>query len=97
VVACALDHPIAGMGRIELSRLNGERFVDFQRCWGARDLADEVLAGAGVDRRVALEVSDIHSLLDLVECGLGVALVPQSYSAKTDQVAFVGLTGPGPK
>jgi DNA-binding transcriptional LysR family regulator len=97
VVACALDHPIAALPRVELGELRGERFVDFQRGWGARDLADEVLAGAGVDRRVALEVSDIHSLLDIVECGLGVALVPQSYSTKTDAAAFVGITGASPK
>ena len=97
VVACALDHPFAAAARVDLPLLRGERFVDFQRDWGARDLADEVLAGAGLERRVALEVTDIHSLLDLVACGLGVALVPQYYSAKTDQVAFVPFAGPVPK
>jgi hypothetical protein len=41
-------------------------------------------------------VTDVHSLLDLIACGLGVALVPQSFSVKTDRVRFVGLTEPAP-
>jgi DNA-binding transcriptional LysR family regulator len=96
VLACAPDHPFATAGRIELPQLHGERFVDFRRGWGARDLADQVLTDAGVDRRVALEVTDVHSLLDLVACGLGVALVPQSFSVKTEKVHFIGLAGPIP-
>ena len=51
------------------------------------------LATAQVDRRVALEVTDVHSLLDLVTFGLGVALVPQSFSVKTDRARFVELAG----
>ena len=35
----------------------------------------------------------MHSLLDLVACGLGVALVPSSFSVKTDQVRFIPLDG----
>lgn len=92
VLACALDHPLAGAARVSPADLRDERFVDFQRDWGTRDLVDSLLA----DRRVGLEVTDVHSLLDLVACGLGVALVPQSFSVKTDRVRFVGLTAPAP-
>jgi DNA-binding transcriptional LysR family regulator len=91
VLACAPEHSLAVESRISLSRLRDQRFVDFPADWGARDHADVVLANAGVDRRVALEVTDVHSLLDLVACGLGVALVPQSFSVKTDKVRFIGL------
>jgi DNA-binding transcriptional LysR family regulator len=52
-----------------------------------------VLAAAGVERRVSLEVTDVHSLLDLVTFGLGVALVPQSFAVKTDRVRFIRLAG----
>jgi len=93
VLACGLKHPLADEPEVEPAALSAERFVDFQPGWGTRDLADEVLAAAGVDRRVALEVTDIHSLLDLVACDLGVALVPQSFSVKTDQARFIPLTG----
>ncbi|WP_440105816.1 LysR family transcriptional regulator [Streptosporangium sp. H16] len=96
VLACAPDHPFAAREKVELPELRAERFVDFQPDWGTRDLVDEVFAAAGVERRVSLEVNDVHSLLDLVTFGLGVALVPQSFAVKTDRVRFVGLAGAVP-
>ncbi|MBB4912186.1 LysR family transcriptional regulator [Actinophytocola algeriensis] len=92
VLACAHDHPLARADRVSPATLTGERFVDFAPDWGTRDLVDSVVG----PRHVALEVTDVHSLLDLVACGLGVALVPQSFSVKTDRVRFVGLTLPAP-
>lgn len=94
VLACGPDHPLAGRAHVAVTDLRVERFVDFQRDWGTRDVVDALLAAAGVERRVALEVNDVHSLLDLIACGLGVALVPRSFSVKTDRVRFVGLTDP---
>src|SRR5882757_1501574 len=93
VLACAPGHPLATPTAVKLADLTEEQFVDFPPDWGTRDLADRVLAAAGVERRVALEVTDVHSLLDLVACGLGVALVPRSFSAKTDRVRFIALDG----
>nr|WP_042183678.1 LysR family transcriptional regulator [Kibdelosporangium sp. MJ126-NF4]CEL15727.1 putative LysR-family transcriptional regulator [Kibdelosporangium sp. MJ126-NF4]CTQ93653.1 putative LysR-family transcriptional regulator [Kibdelosporangium sp. MJ126-NF4] len=89
VLACGLEHPLANRIAVSLTDLTGEPFVDFQQDWGSRDLVDSVLA----ERRIAFEVNDVHSLLDLVRFGLGVALVPQSFSVKTDQVRFVGVDG----
>ncbi|GIH51511.1 LysR family transcriptional regulator [Microbispora rosea] len=96
VLACAPGHPLATPGKVGLKALRGERFVDFPPDWGTRTRADEALAAAGVDRHVALEVTDVHSLLDLVGNGLGVALVPRSFSAKTARVRFLELADPVP-
>ncbi|MFE9765515.1 LysR family transcriptional regulator [Streptomyces sp. NPDC005808] len=93
VLACALEHPYAGRAQVALAELRDEEFVDFHPDWGTRDLVDSLLAAADVERHVSLEVTDTHSLLDLVTCGLGVALVPQSFAVKTDRVRFVGLAG----
>jgi DNA-binding transcriptional LysR family regulator len=41
-------------------------------------------------------VTDVHPLLDLVTFGLGVALVPQSFAARTDRARFVPLAGTRP-
>jgi DNA-binding transcriptional LysR family regulator len=87
VLACAPTHPLASATRVPVAALTGERFVDFAPDWGPRDLVDSVVG----DRHVALEVTDVHSLLDMVACGLGIALVPQSFSVKTDKARFVGL------
>lgn len=96
VLACALDHRFADCDEVKLPDLSDERFVDFPPDWGTRDLADRVLAEAGVDRHVALQASDVHSLLDLVSFGLGVALVPQSFTVKTNRVRFLPLAGDVP-
>ncbi|SDT72982.1 LysR family transcriptional regulator [Jiangella sp. DSM 45060] len=82
VVLCRPDHPLAGHGSIELDRLHSTAFVDFQEEWGARQLADAAFAAAGLDRRVTMEVNDVHTLLDLVGHGLGVALVPEHVTRK---------------
>ncbi len=96
VLACAPEHPFAAREKVEPAELRSERFVDFPPDWGTRDLVDGVLTAEGVERRVSLEVTDVHSLLDLVTFGLGVALVPQSFSVKTDRVRFVELAGAVP-
>ncbi len=93
VLACALDHRLAAQDRVKLADLTDEQFVDFPCDWGTRELADRVLAAAGVERRVSLEVADVHSLLDLISFGLGVALVPRSFSGKTNRARFVELDG----
>jgi DNA-binding transcriptional LysR family regulator len=91
VLACALGHPLAARDVVAPAELADERFVDFHQGWATRDLADAVLADAGVERRVALEVTDVHSLLELVAFGLGVALVPRSFSLKTAEARFIEL------
>jgi DNA-binding transcriptional LysR family regulator len=97
VLACALDHRFADHDEVKLQDLADERFVDFPPDWSTRDLSDLVLAEAGVERRVALEASDVHSLLDLVAFGLGVALVPRSFTVKTDRARFIPLAGDVPQ
>ena len=96
VLACAPGSPFAARESVALAELAGQSFVDFNADWGTRDVVDRALAAAGVERRVAVEVNDVHSLLDFVTFGLGVALVPQSFALKTDRVHFVGLHGDVP-
>ncbi|MFJ6670738.1 LysR family transcriptional regulator [Actinosynnema sp. NPDC091369] len=91
VLACAPELPFAERESVRLAELAGQSFVDFNRDWGTRDDVDRALATAGVDRKVAVEVNDVHSLLDFVGFGLGVALVPASFAAKQTRARFVDL------
>jgi DNA-binding transcriptional LysR family regulator len=91
VLACAPELPFAERESVRLAELAGQPFVDFNPDWGTRDDVDRALATAGVDRRVAVEVNDVHSLLDFVGFGLGVALVPASFAAKQTRARFVAL------
>ncbi|WP_447004765.1 LysR family transcriptional regulator [Saccharothrix isguenensis] len=91
VLACAPELPLAGRESVRLAELAGQPFVDFNPDWGTRDDVDRALATAGVDRKLAVEVNDVHSLLDFVGFGLGVALVPRSFAGKQTRAVFVDL------
>jgi len=81
-VLCHPSHRLATGGPVTPDELGGEPFVDFHHDWGPRRTTDAAFAAAGVHRTVALEVNDVHSLLDLVEEGLGIAVVPRHFAHK---------------
>lgn len=87
VLASSQTHPLAGQTGVPLESLAGEPFVDFARDWGTRRLVDRAFAEAGLERSIAFEVSDLDTLLQLVERGLGVALLPEPV-AKTTRFAL---------
>ena len=64
--------------RVELSRLAEATFVDFPAGWGVRAAVDHAFAAAGVRRRATIEVADVGTCLQLLQAGLGVALLPPS-------------------
>ena len=81
-VLCHPSHRLSTGGPVTPEELGGEPFVDFHPDWGPRRTTDAAFAAAGVHRTVALEVNDVHSLLDLVEEGLGIAVVPRHFAHK---------------
>ncbi|MYV54285.1 LysR substrate-binding domain-containing protein [Streptomyces sp. SID3212] len=95
VLLCHPGHPLAGAAGVGWADLGGEVFVDFHEDWGARGLNDRAFAAAGTARRVALEVNDVHSLIELVGHGLGIAVVPRPIARKKEAAALrtVPLTG----
>lgn len=96
VLACGPKHHLAEREQVGLADLKDESFVDFHPGWITRDVTDHALAGARIERRVALEVNDVHSLLDFVGAGLGIALVPHSFTGKQTRARFVPLEAPVP-
>ncbi|MFL4902317.1 LysR substrate-binding domain-containing protein [Streptomyces sp. MMS24-I2-30] len=93
-VLCHPSHRLATAGAVlEPDDLGGEVFVDFHPDWGPRRTTDAVFAAAGVRRTVALEVNDVHSLLDLVDENLGIAVVPRHFRHKRPSLAALPLKG----
>jgi DNA-binding transcriptional LysR family regulator len=82
VLLCHPDHRLAGSERVRWTDLEGESFVDFHADRAVRRRTDQAFAEARTERRVALEVNDVHSLIDLVGHGLGVAVVPRPVARK---------------
>jgi len=76
------DHPLADLEVVDVEALRSEDFVDFSADWGARRVNDLAFARADTERRISVEVNDVHTLLDFVQQGLGVALVPAPVTRK---------------
>jgi len=95
-VLCHPDHPLATAGAaVTPEEIDAEVFVDFHPDWGPRRITDAAFAAAGVRRTVALEVNDVHSLLDLVDENLGIAVVPRHFRHKREALTALPLKGTG--
>jgi DNA-binding transcriptional LysR family regulator len=92
VLACGPTHPLRDRDAVDLRELRDEAFVDFYPGWVTRDVVDQAMAAERVERRVAFEVNDVHSLLDLVGYGLGVAVVPEVFTHKKTAARFVPIS-----
>ncbi|MYQ76285.1 MULTISPECIES: LysR substrate-binding domain-containing protein [unclassified Streptomyces] len=95
VLLCAPGHRLAAADRVAWAELAGEPFIDFHPDFGPRRAADAAFTGAGVRRTVALEVTDVHSLLELVHEQLGIALVPHHFSRKPEARGLVAVRPEG--
>ncbi|GGJ84563.1 transcriptional regulator [Streptomyces camponoticapitis] len=88
VLLCHPGHRLAGAAGTRWADLADEVFVDFHQDWGARGLTDRAFEAVDVERRVALEVNDVHSLIELVGHGLGIAVVPRPIARKGEAAAL---------
>jgi DNA-binding transcriptional LysR family regulator len=87
-------HPLAGESTVGWSDLRDHEFIDFRESWGVRSLNDAACTAQGVERRIRCTVDDIHTLLDLIHRGLGIALVPQHVAEKPQASGLVTLPLP---
>ncbi|GAB2887782.1 LysR substrate-binding domain-containing protein [Streptomyces deserti] len=95
-VLCHAAHRLAVTGAaVTPEELGGEVFVDFHPDWGPRRTTDAVFSAAGVRRSVALEVNDVHTLLDLVGENLGIAVVPRHFAHKRASLTALPVKGTG--
>ncbi|GAA2497925.1 LysR family transcriptional regulator [Streptomyces gobitricini] len=83
VLLCAPGHRLAGRAEaVDLAELAEEVFVDLGPHWGSRRVADAAFGAAGVRRAIAMQLDDVHKLLEAVGRGVGVAFVPRSVADK---------------
>lgn len=75
-VVLPAGHPLCARASIGLAELTGADFVDLPAGYGGRIINDAAFSSAGVGRRVALEVVDLHSAGEYIREGLGIGLFP---------------------
>ena len=88
VLLAPADHPLAGQRSVTWDDLRERTFIDFEASWAIRMITDELFADRKTPRRVAFAVSDVHTLIDMLNRGLGIAVVPQSISRKSIAAAL---------
>jgi DNA-binding transcriptional LysR family regulator len=87
-------HPLASRAGVRWRDLAGLEFIDFRESWGVRSLNDATCRAQGVRRRVGCTVDDVHTLLDLIHRGLGIALVPRHVADKPQAGGLVAVPLP---
>jgi hypothetical protein len=93
VLACRPDDPLSSRAAVAPSSLGTRNLVSFPVGWAFRGLADRLIRQVGIAPDHRLEVNDTATVLDLVEAGLGVALVPAALAAQRPGLRTVPLRG----
>jgi DNA-binding transcriptional LysR family regulator len=94
VLACRADDPYVNRKAVGASDLAGRNLIGFPRGWGLRTLAERVMDQSEVLLDFNLEINDTSTLLDLVEAGLGVALIAEALMTQRRALRAVRLSGP---
>jgi DNA-binding transcriptional LysR family regulator len=82
VVALPNSHPAAQQDNVRIKTLAGEPFIvpPRQTGWDYADAIFQILRDNGIEPRIAQEARQVLAVVSLVAGGLGVALVPASFS-----------------
>ncbi|MEU6324096.1 LysR family transcriptional regulator [Streptomyces sp. NPDC047009] len=91
VAIVAPDHPLAREAEVNLRLLADEVFVDFADGSAARAQSDQAFAVAGLRREVAFEVSGVELMVRMVRHGLGIALLPETFTAELHGLRRVAI------
>ena len=81
VVVCSPEQGLATKDAVSLVALAEVTLAGYPPGWGVRSLSDLALRSVGIEPHYAFEVNDTATLLDLVEAGLGVTIVPEAIAA----------------
>ncbi|OKI89243.1 LysR family transcriptional regulator [Micromonospora sp. CB01531] len=96
VLAAPRDHPLTRLGRSpRLADVAEHDVVTYSpsEAWYFYELVVAAFHQAGVAPRYVQHISQVHTLLSVVNAGLGVALVPRSASAlRLENLAFLDVT-----
>ncbi|HMC40942.1 MAG TPA: LysR substrate-binding domain-containing protein, partial [Acidimicrobiales bacterium] len=93
VVVCATSDALQGRRSVRLPAIAERSQVGFPPGWGVRTQADRAMRAAGVEPRIDLEVNDTTTLLDLVEAGLGIAILPAALAELRPSLHRIAIRG----
>ncbi|MDB4876833.1 MAG: hypothetical protein JWM41_3279 [Gemmatimonadetes bacterium] len=88
---CSDEHPLANRRSVSFAALRDDTFINTPASWLTTRLVDRAFADAGIERRSTFEVNRLPLLLDLVQEGLGVAILPEIAAQFSSTVRFVSF------
>ncbi|MFP3156112.1 LysR family transcriptional regulator [Lachnospiraceae bacterium ZAX-1] len=97
IIIVPKDHRLANEEYIDFGMLGNEDFIIYRNVnSGISYIFWRLCKEAGITPRIAFEVPDDHSILGLVSVGLGIALIADSESLRTDNVRAIPFKGEKP-
>ena len=76
VLICAPDHPLARKRQIDLSKLNGQNYVAFEKGMASRRALDRIFKEHKIRMQEVMAFNNIETIKRSVEIGAGVAIAP---------------------
>jgi len=73
---CSPEHAIAGRENVYPEDLSGDPLILTEPCCGYRALFDSIMSEFNVKPRSVIETSNVHAIIQLVLCGMGIAYLP---------------------
>lgn len=77
-LVCSPDSNLASRKRINISNLNGQRFIGFERDIPTRKAVDKILRTRRINVQYVMEFDNIETIKQAVEANLGVAILPRA-------------------
>ena len=78
VLVCSPEHEFESRKRLDISSLNGQRFIAFERDIPTRKAVDKILREHGVTVQYVMEFDNIETIKRSVEADLGITIVPRA-------------------
>ena len=92
VVACPPSHPLAALESVPVGKLDGEKFVAFEKGLVVRREIDRFLREHGVGVEVVLEFDNIENIKKGIEFGQGLSLLPEPMRQREQRSGVLRLS-----
>jgi DNA-binding transcriptional LysR family regulator len=76
ILICSPEHPFARRRHVDPQKLDGEKFVAFEKDIPSRQALDQIFREQNIRVRIVMEFDNIETIKRSVEIGAGVSIVP---------------------
>ncbi len=78
ILCCSPEHQFASRRKISLQKINGEKFIAFEKDIPTRKEIDRLLKRYGVSVEIVMEFDNIETIKRSVEAEIGIAILPDT-------------------